>query len=92
MKQKNPKPLFISSIASAVLAAVTLIVRIAMGAEMSSIKNGNAAIVIVGAKQMSRSDYLAYAAKLNTVLTVLLVVFALVAAGLYMMYKKSKEQ
>lgn len=92
MKQKNPKTLFTGSIASAVLAAVALIARIAVGAEMNTIKNGHAAIVVVGAKQMSRSDYLAYAAKMNTTLTILLVVLALAAAGLYMMYKKSREQ
>lgn len=92
MKQKNPKTLFAGSIASAVLAAVMLIVRIAIGAEKSALENSYAAIVIVGTKEMSRSDYLAHAAKMNTVTTVLVVVLALMAGGLYMMYKKSKEQ
>lgn len=92
MKPKNPTTLKRGSIASAVLAAGSLVARIAVGAEMNTIKNGHAAIVVMGGKQMSRSDYLAYAAKMNTALTILLVVLALAAAGLYMMYQKSKKQ
>ena len=92
MKQKNPKTLFKGGIASAVLAAIMLVIRIVMGTEVSRVENSHAAIVDMGVTQMSRSDYLAFAGKMNIITTILLIVFALMAIGLLVMYKKSKKQ
>lgn len=92
MKLKNPKTLKNCSLVSAILAVVMLIGRIAMGMEMSTVEKSGALFVVSGSKEMTRSDYMEYASKLNTTMVILLVVFAVLAVVAYSKYKKSTKQ
>ena len=79
-----------SSIAAAVAAAIAFILRMAVSLEMKGIEQAQAWIVQVGAQQMSKSDYLAYASGLvSTYTTATLVLLLLAAAMAIVWYRKN---
>ena len=84
------KGLLIGSIAAAVAAAIAFILRMAVSLEMKGIEQAQAWIVQVGAQQMSKSDYLAYASGLvSTYTTATLVLLLLAAAMAIVWYRKN---
>ena len=88
---KNSKGMFIGGIAAAVAAVIACIVRVALNAEIDGIKSSHASIVQVGAKKMSRSEYIDFASGIVngfTAAAVILLIAAAVLIGMYMMKNK----
>ena len=89
--KKSMKGLLAGGIASAAAAVVTLIARVLVSAEMKGIADSHAMIVQVGSEQMSKADYLKYAAGLVTNCTVAGVVLLVLAAVLLVCWYKKKN-
>lgn len=90
--RRNPKAALIGSIITAAASVVAWITRFAVHAEMKSIQSSYAARVIVGSEQMTRTEYLEYAAGVISNCTAVAVVFLIAAAVLFAYCCKQNKQ
>ena len=89
--RRNPKAVRIGSVVLAAGAAVAWIMRFVIHAEMTRIQDSYATLVIVGAEQMSRAEYLEYASGLISNCTVIGIVLLAAAALLFVCVYKKKH-
>lgn len=90
--KKHPKSLLAGGTASAAAGVLALIARFGIHSEMEGIRNSYAMLVQVGAQQMSKAEYLEYAAGVVSNCTAVAVVFLIAAAVLFAYYYKQNAQ
>lgn len=88
---KKAKGMFIGGIAAAVAAVIAFIIRVALNSEIDGIKSSHASIVQVGAKKMSRSQYIDFASGIVNGFTIAAVILLIVAAVLIALYLKKNK-
>lgn len=92
MSKKNGKGTLIGGIAAAIAAVFTFIGRMAVSMELDGIKNTPAAVVVVGSKQMGRSEYIKFATGLISNCTIAAVVLLVIAVVLLVLYNAKKNR
>lgn len=90
-KVKETKVFLISGIASAALAIIAFFLKVSVNSQLQSVEDGYAQIIIMGSKQLSRSEFISEAGQAISVYNVLTIIFLVAAAILFALYFRAKK-